>query len=791
MARLRRQEWSWLLIGGPIWLAWMGFASHALLTDGLYPEPFIAESAGSPDDHPRVRLYADAAGTAVPLGARLLRAGDVDLRGADTLRTRWALTDQGRDGRLAVAFEADGRVGEAILELPRVRGAGALLLMSASFVGTALLLLVRVPHSRAVRAFLPAMLTWTLSRLWVPAETPAVLALFSALRIAVGCLWGPLVVLAALAFPDDARPPHAPLPRWPWIFAVLGLTWTSFTQGWPWSPAVGVVANSAVGAAIIVAALGALAWNWRRAGPAGRRQMKWVMLGFYVGATPLLVGSLLRALRPELSLHYDRWAALVTSSMLVTPLFLWIGVRRANLLDIDRVLGATTAWSLLLGAGLAAVLSLAPRAAKAAASHASLDPGLVQTAFSMSVALLVVGPGQRVRRRLEARFFRERQALEAGVDALARELGAQPDTPALLRHLGERLDALLEPDGCAVFARGADGYDPVFASGTGPTPGFELQSRLLARLAAKARALDLDRGPHALAALEPSPDERGALEDLGAAVLVPVPADGALAALVVLGRKGSGDVYTSAELALLSALAASAGHALARFGEADLRRAAQAQEERLRRWVPSAVAEQLARGRELAAGERDVTMLFVDVRGYTGLADGRAAGEVFSAIDRYTATASGVVSAHGGTLVQFAGDGLMAVFGAPEPLPDKEARALAAAREIPLRVAQLAVELVGPAGLRVGVGVATGSAYVGPIRSADRQIWTVIGSTTNLAARLQQLTRELGVEILVDEATWRRAGRPAPIRALPATPIRGLREPRDLFGFEPAASTAT
>ena len=63
-----------------------------------------------------------------------------------------------------------------------------------------------------------------------------------------------------------------------------------------------------------------------------------------------------------------------------------------------------------------------------------------------------------------------------------------------------------------------------------------------------------------------------------------------------------------------------------------------------------------------------------------------------------------------------------------------------------------------PATLAVGVGVATGEAFVGSIRSTDRLIWSAVGSTTNLASRLQSLTRELGASIAIDETTRERAG---------------------------------
>jgi class 3 adenylate cyclase len=121
---------------------------------------------------------------------------------------------------------------------------------------------------------------------------------------------------------------------------------------------------------------------------------------------------------------------------------------------------------------------------------------------------------------------------------------------------------------------------------------------------------------------------------------------------------------------------------------------------------------------------------------------------------------SQLVRAHGGSVVEFNGDGMMAVFGAPRELPAKERAAVDAGLAIVAAVAGLAVSPSGER-LSAGVGIATGQAYVGNIRAEDRLIWSAIGNTTNLAARLQTLTRELEASVVIDVATWKGAGESA------------------------------
>jgi class 3 adenylate cyclase len=122
----------------------------------------------------------------------------------------------------------------------------------------------------------------------------------------------------------------------------------------------------------------------------------------------------------------------------------------------------------------------------------------------------------------------------------------------------------------------------------------------------------------------------------------------------------------------------------------------------------------------------------------------------------------------------------MAVFGAPLPLPDKERAAVETALAIRERVRALRFGEEGQA-LDVGIGIATGPAYVGSIQAVDRAIWSALGNTTNLAARLQALTREQEASVALDETTRRRAGAAAAAFAsIGIVPIRG-RRPIEVF----------
>jgi adenylate cyclase len=204
----------------------------------------------------------------------------------------------------------------------------------------------------------------------------------------------------------------------------------------------------------------------------------------------------------------------------------------------------------------------------------------------------------------------------------------------------------------------------------------------------------------------------------------------------------------------------------------------------MRRYVPGPIADQISIGESLEPGESEVTVMFIDLRGYTAFAESLSPQEVFSFLNRYTHTVSRIVRRHGGFVVEFNGDGMMAVFGAPILLPNKEKAALRAASEISKAVGALDPEPVcdrSPRPHRVGIGIATGPAFVGNIHAVDRIIWSAVGATTNRASRLQALTRDLDASIVVDGTTRKSAGAaPGFLRHAPVS-IPGLSAPVELF----------
>jgi class 3 adenylate cyclase len=164
---------------------------------------------------------------------------------------------------------------------------------------------------------------------------------------------------------------------------------------------------------------------------------------------------------------------------------------------------------------------------------------------------------------------------------------------------------------------------------------------------------------------------------------------------------------------------------------------------------PDVAQRVLEQGGELIEGqEREVTVMILDVWDFTEFAQGSDARETVAFLNEVFGIAVPCVAEHGGHANKFLGDGLLAVFGAPERLEDHADHALAAAADI-------AEKLAGRFGgeVRFGIGINSGPVVVGSVGGGGRLEFAVIGDPVNVAARVEHLTRETGDAVLLTEAT--------------------------------------
>jgi adenylate cyclase len=175
--------------------------------------------------------------------------------------------------------------------------------------------------------------------------------------------------------------------------------------------------------------------------------------------------------------------------------------------------------------------------------------------------------------------------------------------------------------------------------------------------------------------------------------------------------------------------------------------------ERLRRafgaYVDPRLAERvLAEGAELGGEEREVSVLFLDIRDFTAFSERSAPRDVVALLNDLWELAVPILLRHGGHANKFIGDGLLGVFGAPEPLEDHAERAVAAGLEIAARVGESFAGRIS-----VGVGVNSGPVIAGTVGGGGRIEYAVIGDTVNTASRVEHATRETGDALLFTDAT--------------------------------------
>jgi adenylate cyclase len=209
------------------------------------------------------------------------------------------------------------------------------------------------------------------------------------------------------------------------------------------------------------------------------------------------------------------------------------------------------------------------------------------------------------------------------------------------------------------------------------------------------------------------------------------------------------------------------------------------------RFVPENVVDEVlesAHGLRLGGIQRDGTVMFSDLRGFTSLAESLTPARVIEVLNRYLSEMSDAILDHGGTLVTYMGDGIMAVFGAPLPQSDHADRAVRAAREmlgvrLPRFNEWLRVERLSE-GFRMGIGLNSGPVMSGHVGSERRVEYTAVGDTTNTASRIEALTKGTQHQVFLSDATRRALlSAPTDLVHVGETEIRGRTAKLELWSL--------
>ena len=194
------------------------------------------------------------------------------------------------------------------------------------------------------------------------------------------------------------------------------------------------------------------------------------------------------------------------------------------------------------------------------------------------------------------------------------------------------------------------------------------------------------------------------------------------------------------------------------------------------RYVATQVSDMIVKGDVNLGGEsRRVTILFSDIRNFTGMSEQMKPVQVVSFLNDYFSEMVEAVFDYGGVLDKFLGDGMMAVFGSIEEMPDHPKRAVQAALRMKALLSKINGDrgIVGKPPIAIGIGIHTDEVIVGNIGSRKRLEYTVIGDGVNTCSRVQTLNKEFGTTILITETTYEVIKEEFECRLMPEHELRG------------------
>jgi adenylate cyclase len=210
---------------------------------------------------------------------------------------------------------------------------------------------------------------------------------------------------------------------------------------------------------------------------------------------------------------------------------------------------------------------------------------------------------------------------------------------------------------------------------------------------------------------------------------------------------------------------------------------------------PAVAAELLRKAVTLGGEEREVTVLFSDVRSFTTMCEALPPQEVLGTLNRYFTRMSAIVEAHGGVVDKYVGDAIMALFGAPLANPDDADRAMETALEMCEALDELnsQQQVRGHPAINVGIGINTDIVIAGNMGSQTRLNYTVIGDGVNLASRLEGLTKtpEYATRIIISRTTLAKAKGRYQTRSLGEVAVKGKQKPTEIYALLGRVATPT
>ena len=403
-------------------------------------------------------------------------------------------------------------------------------LFAISFGVVGLLILLSGPRSRTAQAIFPAFTFFSLSWLVVlghsELQTIIGLILFGASMVFAG----PLVLRAILLLPENTAIQSKFVHRSVWIFSLMLISGFSAFTGYPFSSETGQGMHLALMALFYLSILLLLARNYIKADKIGRRQLRWVILGFYFAFVPAMGVTAFVILYPDQFSLY----ALSSIGMPIVPIMFLVAITRYNLFDIDRLIGRSVSYSILII--LIAVLTEAviePLVAVIGTQY-GFDGNNVQLLFVGALTAVLIPAQKKWRPTINRIFFAQGVAVEDTVSELIDKVDTSESMTSgqVFNLVGEDLSKAYELSQWGVFQCTDGSLSLINGEFTDDIPEFVIK-----KYEKRARP-----GAEAITSSK-------------TCLVVPIRLENKLTWLLILGPKGSGDVYTTTDNGMIASLA--------------------------------------------------------------------------------------------------------------------------------------------------------------------------------------------------------------------------------------------
>jgi class 3 adenylate cyclase len=668
----------------------------------------------------------------------------------------------------------------------------------------AVVFLVRPGSSQSWVFLAFSLVAYAVSTLYADAHTTY---RFSGLFLTAWAVWPATFIHLALIFPQRRRIVRR-FPRVVWLpYLVSGaaalLLLFQFGPGhaayFLWIPVAGA---AYWGVALLILILALARASLGGVTPLVRQRARIVFAAFALGYVPPIAGTVVEALfRVPVPYLNAIWKL-----NLLFPLVMAYAMVRYDLFDVRSALRAGAVYSAVTGLVILAYAgAIATTDLLLTTWEVATSPIVAAAATAVLVVVLLNPLHQRMQRIVDRLFFRQRIDVQRSIERVSEVMSGLLDLPRIVDLLRRTVQEQLHPERQALYLLDDDrhGYvraDREEAPARPDGPPVDAESPLALALARVRQPMTRERVQEDPALEEYRQGCLDLMDALGATLVAPFVFQRRVTGFLTLGPRRGGTGYSGADLNLLRLLANSSALALEharaytalQATNSELTVALRRVEilERIRanlvKFVPRTVQDLIERAPEapeLDKREVDVTVLFVDLVGYTRLTERLDADTVNGLVERYFGAYLDEILRHGGDVNETAGDGLMAIFRDP----DRRRHAREAVR-CALAILRRTVELnerldgLGEA-IGVHVGINSGVATVGATKiegaAGTRWTYTASGQVTIVAARLAALAG--GDEILLGAATAERLGADVSVEALGERSLRNVEAPERVY----------